>query len=105
MKSNGGFGVRVDREGEPRHVSPQLEVPTTDGEIQDWPETEPRRQRSLDIGLFAMFPNKFFGSDWLVKSVPPRACCTSHFAKTPIGPVSAAIPSGRGTGISHGRRA
>jgi hypothetical protein len=40
----------------------QLEVPPPDGESEDWPESEPPRQKSVDIGPFAKFPNKFFGS-------------------------------------------
>jgi DNA-binding transcriptional ArsR family regulator len=59
MTSNGVFG---GLEHEPTDMDRQLEVTPADGEIEDLPETEPQRQKSVDIGLFARFPNRFFSS-------------------------------------------
>ena len=46
----------------------QLEVIPADDEIKDWPEME--RRKSVDIGLFARFPNTFFGSGMARKLGP-----------------------------------
>jgi DNA-binding transcriptional ArsR family regulator len=35
---------------------------TDDGEGVDWSDLEPRKQKSVEIGHFARFPNKLFGS-------------------------------------------
>jgi DNA-binding transcriptional ArsR family regulator len=39
-----------------------IPVPTADEIFGKQPEPEPQRQKSVDIGPFARFPNKFFGS-------------------------------------------
>ena len=40
----------------------QSEVLTNDGEGGEWSGPQPQKQKSVDIGLWAKFPNKFFGS-------------------------------------------
>jgi hypothetical protein len=54
------FGERS--EPKPQDSHGQWGVRTPDDENGDWPEPELQRQKSVDIGLYARFPNKFFGS-------------------------------------------
>jgi len=49
------------------------QMPPADAEGGDWPDLEPHRQRSVDIGPFARFPNKLFGSG-MARKIGISAC-------------------------------
>ena len=63
---------RERSEPNPLDAHRRSEVPLADGESGDWPEPEPQRQKSVDIGPFAKFPNKFFGSG-MARKIGPSA--------------------------------
>lgn len=61
---------RTGPEPQPPDANGQPGVLPTDGEGGDWLDVELPRQKSVDIGLFARFPNTFFSSGMARKLGP-----------------------------------